>query len=85
MRRPAVVNAPPIPYLTTLDIFHDCSRIAWFWAATGMANVEEVRGMDLLYTTADGSKVNMAMVEFNSLAWAKSVGWECTKPDGTSF
>jgi hypothetical protein len=36
--------------LTTLDIFHDCNRIAWYWAVSGLPTGEEVRGMSLLYT-----------------------------------
>jgi hypothetical protein len=82
----ATVKAPPISLLTTLDIFHDCSRIAFYWAATGVGSgAEEVRGVDLLYLTDDRSQINMAMTEFNSLAWAKDVGWKIQKTDGTQY
>lgn len=75
--------------MTTLDIFHDCNRIAFYWAAaagvTGTQQQQEVRGVDLLYLTNDATKVNMVMVEFNGLAWAKDVGWTLTRPDGTVY
>lgn len=67
-----VAAAADISRLTTLDVFHDCSRIAWYWVAGGAGSGgEDVRGMSLLYTTMDHKQVNMAMVEFNSLAWTK--------------
>lgn len=70
--------------LTTLDIFHDCSRIAFYWAASGVGSgAQEVKGVDLLYMTEDGSQINMAMTEFNSLAWAKDVGWGVVEAGGT--
>ncbi|EXJ62016.1 hypothetical protein A1O7_02448 [Cladophialophora yegresii CBS 114405] len=82
----ATLEAPPIALLTTLDIFHDCSRIAFYWAATGVGSgAEEIRGIDLLYLTDDQSQINMAMTEFNSLAWAKDVGWKSQRTDGTQY
>lgn len=51
-----LASTPPIAELTTLDVFHDCERIAWYWAASG-AGVEggnEVRGVALLYTIETG-------------------------------
>ncbi|KIW70331.1 hypothetical protein PV04_02610 [Phialophora macrospora] len=82
----ATVEAAPISLLTTLDIFHDCSRIAFYWAATGVGSgALGVRGVDLLYLTDDRSQINMAMTEFNSLAWAKNVGWNIRKTDGTQY
>ena len=90
-----------IPSMTTLDVFHDCNRIAWYWAVQGLGSGdEEVRGMSLLYTIPDGlvstavavgavagvdvgvggsvgfgnRKVNMIMMEFNSVAWAGNLG-----------
>ncbi|KIW81339.1 hypothetical protein Z517_04364 [Fonsecaea pedrosoi CBS 271.37] len=82
----AVLENPPIPLLTTLDIFHDCTRIAFYWAASGVGSgVEDVRGVDLLYLTEDKEQINMAMVEFNSLAWAKDVGWQIVRANGTKY
>jgi len=82
----ALVNAPSTSPLTTLDIFHDCSHIAFYWAATGVGSgAEEIKGVDLLYLTDDGSQINMAMIEFNSLAWAKDIGWKVEKSDGTQY
>ncbi len=94
--------------MTTLDIFHECNRIAWYWAVTSLGSgVDEVRGVSLIYTIpqpleaaavavvgvdgVDGSasaavgvgvgtqgygkrKVNMVMLEFNSVAWAADTG-----------
>ncbi|KIW34940.1 uncharacterized protein PV07_01677 [Cladophialophora immunda] len=82
----AVLNNPPIPLLTTLDVFHDCSRIAFYWAASGVGSgAEDVRGVDLLYVTEDKEQIIMAMVEFNSLAWAKDVGWQIVRANGTKY
>jgi hypothetical protein len=82
----AQLRAPSIRQLTTLDIFHDCSRIAFYWAANEVGSgVEEIKGMDLLYMTGDNSQINMAMVEFNSLAWAKDIGWKIQKDDGAQY
>ncbi|OAP56296.1 hypothetical protein AYL99_09475 [Fonsecaea erecta] len=82
----AVLSNPPIPLLTTLDLFHDCSRIAFYWAASGVGSgVQDVRGVDLLYVTDDREHINMAMVEFNSLAWAKDVGWQIVRANGTKY
>jgi hypothetical protein len=72
--------------LITLDIFHDCSRIAFYWAATGGGSgADEVKGIDMLYLTDDGSQINTLMSEFNSLAWAKDIGWRTQKSDGTQY
>jgi hypothetical protein len=47
--------APPIPSLTSLDIFHDCNRVAWYWAASGMGGTtQEEKGVHLLYTIDEG-------------------------------
>ncbi|KIY02338.1 uncharacterized protein Z520_02476 [Fonsecaea multimorphosa CBS 102226] len=82
----AVLNNAAIPLLTTLDVFHDCSRIAFYWAASGVGSgVEDVRGVDLLYVTDDKEQISMAMVEFNSLAWAKAVGWQIVRANGTKY
>ncbi|KIW87055.1 uncharacterized protein Z519_12352 [Cladophialophora bantiana CBS 173.52] len=82
----AVLQNLPVPLLTTLDIFHDCSRIAFYWAASGVGSaLEDVRGVDLLYVTEDLSQINMAMVEFNSLAWGKDVGWQIVRANGTKY
>ena len=77
-------HAPAIPNLTTLDIFHDCSRIAWYWAASELG-AKDAKGITLLYTTEDRKQVLMAMIEFNSLAWAQDVGWKITRADGSSY
>lgn len=82
----AMASGPAIPGLTTLDVFHTCSRILWYWSASVIkGGVEEVRGVSVFYSTADKKQVNMAMVEFNSLAWAKQMGWKITRPDGSLY
>ena len=43
-----MASASPIPEMTTLDIFHDCNRIAWYWAAKPSG--KEERGLSLIYT-----------------------------------
>jgi hypothetical protein len=47
------MNSPPIPQMTTLDVFHDCNRVAWYWAVSS-AKGREVRGVDLLYAIDKG-------------------------------
>ncbi len=81
-----IVKAAAIPEVTTLDIVHDCGRIAWFWAGTGIGSgLQQVRGMYLLYLTPDRKQVSMALVELNSLAWAKDDGWRISRPDGKVY
>ncbi|KAJ9616535.1 hypothetical protein H2200_000254 [Cladophialophora chaetospira] len=80
------LNSPPDSLLTTLDMFHDCSRIVVYWAVNGVGSgAQEIRGVDLLYLTDDKSQVWMAMTEFNSLAWAKDIGWTIQKSDGSPY
>lgn len=55
-------QASPIPQLTTLDVFHDCNRIAWYWAATLSGtggSAKEERGVSLIYTI-DGAMADQS-------------------------
>ena len=55
-----LATAPAIPELTTLDVFHDCNRIAWYWSASGMKGSEvEERGVHLIYTI-DGAMADLS-------------------------
>ena len=52
-----LATAPPVPEMTTLDVFHDCNRIAWYWAAIlngSTSGKKEERGVSLLYTIECG-------------------------------
>jgi len=69
-----VVNAPPIPAIATLDIVHDCTKIVWYWVATGLGKgTYEVKGFNLMYTTNAGTQIIDNYVEFNSLAWGADI------------
>jgi hypothetical protein len=70
--------AQAIPMMTTLDIFHDCNRIAWYWAVSSLGSgKDEVRGVSLLYTipgapdaaavgVADGGNVVAGNMDFGN-------------------
>ena len=83
----AMGHAPAIPTMTTLDVFHMCGRIAWYWSATAVKGTVagDVRGFTVFYVTPDQQQVSMAMMEFNSLHWAKLLGWKVGKPDGSVY
>jgi hypothetical protein len=69
-----VVNAPPIPSITTLDVVHDCTKIVWYWVATGLGvGTYEVKGFNLMTTTNAGTQIIDNKVEFNSLAWGADI------------
>jgi hypothetical protein len=51
LRKTILPHRPPtiteIPLLIILDIFHDCSRVAFHWAASGIGSgADDVRGVD---------------------------------------
>jgi len=69
-----VVHAPPIPAIDTIAIVHDCTKIVWYWVATGLGNSKyQVKGFNLLNTTNGGTQINDNYVEFNSLAWGADI------------
>ena len=53
-----LATAAPIPEMTTLDVFHDCNRIAWYWAAK-LSGGKEERGVSLIYTI-DGAMADLS-------------------------
>ncbi|EXJ89688.1 hypothetical protein A1O3_02755 [Capronia epimyces CBS 606.96] len=65
---------PPIPSLTTLDIFYTCDKIAWRWVAQGIGSDQyEVKGIDTFTITHSG-QISAVFAEFNSGAWLADIG-----------
>jgi hypothetical protein len=71
-------SQPPIPSITTLDIFFSCNKIAWRWLATGIGSGQyEVKGIDTFTVTPQG-QISQIFAEFNSGAWLGDLGFpEC--------
>ncbi|EXJ95636.1 hypothetical protein A1O1_00758 [Capronia coronata CBS 617.96] len=72
---------PPIPTVTTLDIFYTCNKIAWRWVGRGIGSGQyEVKGIDTFTVTSSG-QISEVYAEFNSGAWLADIGYpECPQP-----
>ncbi|KIW78127.1 hypothetical protein Z517_07960 [Fonsecaea pedrosoi CBS 271.37] len=74
---------PPIPTLTTLDIFFSCNKIAWRWVAQGIGSGQyAVKGIDTFTITPSG-QISQVFAEFNSAAWAADYAG-ASPPSGSS-
>lgn len=70
---------PPLPNITTVDIFHNCNKISWRWYTTnvGPVRVSGIIDMDVNATT---HQINAVYSEFNSGAfWINLGNPECKK------
>ncbi|KAJ4509053.1 hypothetical protein HRR81_007311 [Exophiala dermatitidis] len=76
---------PPIPTVTTLDIFYTCNKIAWRWVGKGIGSGQyEVKGIDTFTITPSG-QISEVYAEFNSGAWLADIGNpQCSKSNQTS-
>ena len=78
------MNAPAIPGMDTLDVFHDCTHIAWRWNIPHLAmNKFPVKGINHFTVTSPAKgTVIKSDLEFSSIAWGSDIGWTCTPPAG---
>ncbi|KIY01493.1 uncharacterized protein Z520_03045 [Fonsecaea multimorphosa CBS 102226] len=75
---------PPIPTLTTLDIFFSCNKIAWRWLAQGIGSGQyEVKGMDM-FTITPAGQISQVFSEFNSGAWAADLAGASSPSNSSS-
>ena len=66
-------SQPPIPTLTTLEIFNTCNKIAWRWVANGIGSGKyEVKGIDT-FTINSAGLISEIYAEFNSGAWKADI------------
>lgn len=80
----SVVYAPAIPEMDTLDMFHDCTHVAWHWNVPHLGmNKFPVKGMNHFTVTnpAKGTVIKSDL-EFSSMAWGQDIGWTCSPPAG---
>ncbi|OAL40155.1 hypothetical protein AYO20_00575 [Fonsecaea nubica] len=74
---------PPIPTLTTLDIFFSCNKVAWRWVAQGIGSGQyAVKGIDTFTITPSG-QISQVFAEFNSATWAADYAG-ASPPSGSS-
>ena len=79
-----VLSAPPIPQINTIEMFHVCDRILFYWEFIGIGgpnNQYRSRGMSII-NVDDEKQVTGHQIEFNSLAWAINIGYNVTAPPG---
>src|SRR5437764_10972494 len=68
-------GAQPPLFLQTLDIFHNCHKIAWRWISISGAgdDEEKVKGIDVFEISHKG-KIKSIFAEFNSGAFLVDLG-----------
>jgi len=63
------VSKYPDTGIETLDIFHSCDKIAWYWLFPDVGSGQyRVKGSNL-FTINKHCKITSASIEFNSIAW----------------
>jgi hypothetical protein len=79
-------NTPPLPVVTTLNVYHNCDQITWRWKASGAAgmvnlNKVPVTGIIIFDTNPTTHLVNTVFSEFNTAAFETDLGNpECQAP-----
>lgn len=77
----SLLNAPPTPPFQILQIFHDCTNIAFRWIINGLGkSIDEIKGINQLVASPLSGQLSYDYLEFNSIAWGRDVGWTCTPP-----
>lgn len=79
----SLVYAPPVPSFTTLEIFHDCTKISWRWNIPQLgASIYPIKGINDFEVNPKTGQMKVNNLEFNSIAWGTDIGWTCTPPAG---
>ncbi|KAK5077111.1 hypothetical protein LTS08_006200 [Lithohypha guttulata] len=75
------LSEPPLQALNTVDLLHDCTKIAWYWEMIGVGGPGKPRARGVSIITVDNSQQIIShQIEFNSLQWAYNIGYNCTAP-----
>jgi len=73
----------PLQQLNTVEQFHTCNKILWYWEMIGVGGPGKPRARGMSITSVDESmQVTGHQIEFNSLTWAENIGYNCTAPEG---
>ena len=80
-----VLNAPPTQGITTIEVLvAGCTKILWYWNFLGVGSGQyEVKGFNL-FTVTPQMQIQMAEIEFNSIAWALDIGYQLSRPAASS-
>lgn len=76
-----VLGAPPVEGINTVEtLVAGCTKVLWHWNFTAIGSGQyEVKGFNLFDINA-ANQIELARIEFNSVAWALDTGYNLTFP-----